>query len=215
VTIHVFGGGTVNFVRNHLALCAPAYGQTARALARRFKAKGYATELHLTRMADRHSPLESNADVAKRLEEVLASRQTRLIIFNVALCDFNGTIGDVPSGKYATRLKTREVGPDGLALQLTPADKLLHRIHVVRPDVLTVGFKTTAGEAPAEQLQRAQALAVEHHLTWVLANDTVTRHNIVYLHDMANRANAVRCHTTSRTTALSALFQACTEALHV
>ena len=31
--ILVYGGGTVSYVRNHLALCAPAYGSTARKIA--------------------------------------------------------------------------------------------------------------------------------------------------------------------------------------
>jgi hypothetical protein len=30
--VHIFGGGTVNFIRNHLAITAPAYGSTARKL---------------------------------------------------------------------------------------------------------------------------------------------------------------------------------------
>ena len=31
-TVHIIGGGTVNHVRPHLALSAPAYGGTARRL---------------------------------------------------------------------------------------------------------------------------------------------------------------------------------------
>ena len=30
--IYILGGGTFNYVRNHLALAAPAFGETARKL---------------------------------------------------------------------------------------------------------------------------------------------------------------------------------------
>ena len=51
--IHIFGGGTVSHVRNHLALAAPAYGSTAKALATLCKQiiPKMETVLHLTRMA--------------------------------------------------------------------------------------------------------------------------------------------------------------------
>lgn len=35
--IHIIGGGTISYVRNHLALCAPAYGTVARDLTYQFE----------------------------------------------------------------------------------------------------------------------------------------------------------------------------------
>lgn len=184
MTIHVFGGGTVTYVRNHLALCAPAAGTTARVLAQMLGAGGAVdcampVVLHETRMANPSSRMESNDDVRQRLEEVLSMRDTRAVIFNVALCDFDGSIGDVPSGKYAERLQTREIEQEGLSMTLRPTPKLLGRVHALRPDVLSVGFKTTADASSAVQVQRANRMASQHTLNLVLANDTVTRNNLV------------------------------------
>ena len=174
--LHIFGGGTITHVRNHLALCAPAYGSTARQLYRRVQVlyPDCPAQLELTRMADAASVLETNADVAARLDDVLAAPGTHAIVFNVALCDFEGQIGEVPSGKYAPRLKSRE---GEVVMRLTPADKLLQRIKARRPDVDLVGFKTTAGAAQDEQIRLAQRQIKETGANFVLANDTVTREN--------------------------------------
>lgn len=177
--IHIFGGGTVNFVRSHLALCAPAYGSTARALYSRLLAHGVPAaqlSLELTRMADPASRLETNANVAERLDTVLANPETKVIIFNVALCDYEGTVGDVPAGKYAKRLSSRA---GRQTMVLTPSDKLLKRVRQGRPDIILVGFKTTAGDSETIQLAQAGRQISETQANWVLANDTVTRHNLL------------------------------------
>lgn len=176
--IHIFGGGTVQFVRNHLALCAPAYGTTARRLAAALHAQGLAdaVELHLTKMADFRSEMETNADVQGRLADVLAAPETRVVVFNVALCDYTGSIGQVPPGKYAPRLHSRE---GTLDMQLQPAFKLLSTVKHQRPDVFLVGFKTTAGSSIEEQAQLARRQIAETAVDLVWANDTVTRTNFL------------------------------------
>lgn len=179
MTIHIFGGGTHMYVRSHCALSAPARGRTARRLAALINAKGVATQLQLTALGDPDSDMETNDDVEKRLLEVLADPTTSGIIFNVALCDVSGQIGDVPSGKYAKRLKTREFGSAGLDMVLHPTKKLLGLVRQLRPDVPSVGFKTTTGDDPALQIAQANRMAGEHGISWMLANDTGTRHNIV------------------------------------
>ncbi len=179
MTIHIFGGGTIMHVRSHLALCAPAKGRTARQLAQHFVDRGAQVKLHLTGLADADSVMDTNDDVEARLRDVLADPATRAVIFNVALCDVGGQIGDVPSGKYAQRLQTREMPEAGLAMTLRPTPKLLGLVHQLRPDVKTVGFKTTADETPEMQVARANRMSGEHGVTWVLANDVVTRNNIV------------------------------------
>jgi hypothetical protein len=100
-------------VRNHLSLCAPAYGGTVRQLAPMLQEQlcqqglsdRYDIEEVFTRMADSRSMLETNDDVAAWLDQVIADKSVRVVVFNVALADFNGIIGDVPSGKHAERLK--------------------------------------------------------------------------------------------------------------
>lgn len=177
MSIHIFGGGTVQYVRNHMALCAPAYGDTARYLEKSFAAHHVFVEMHLTRMANPHgSQMETNEDVAQRLEKVLADPHTRAIIFNVALCDYAGQIGDIPSGKYAQRLSSRE----GLqAMSLTPTEKLLERVKLVRPDIKLVGFKTTAGADLSEQMRLSRRQIEETGADIVFANDTVNRSNFL------------------------------------
>lgn len=174
--IQLFGGGTLVHVRNHLALCAPAYGGTVRALARLLDARQASCSVTLTRMADPSSPLETNDDIAAALTVVLAQPATRALFFNVALCDYVGQIGDVPSGKYADRLPSR----DGVQqLHLSPAAKLLPGIKAARPDVFVVGSKTTAGDSRDEQVGKARRQLAETGINLVLANDTVTRCNLL------------------------------------
>lgn len=179
MTVHIFGGGTIQHVRSHMALCAPARGGTARSLAQLLQDGGVSVKLHLTAMADPSSELETNEDVERRLRDVLALPGTRGIIFNVALCDFSGQMGSVPSGKYAERLQTRAVSDEGLPLILRPTPKLLGLIRQLRPDVRSVGFKTTV-QAPLHiQLARANRMAQETGVHLVLANDVGTRSNLV------------------------------------
>lgn len=193
--IYIFGGGTVYHVRNHTALCAPAYGTTARKIYRELTSQGRGSRslaLELTRMAAGPS-METNADVAKRLAEVLADESTRAIVFNVAVCDVEGQIGDVPSGKYAQRLRSREAQ---LPMRLTAAEKLLQQVKKRRPDVFLVGFKTTAGESMAEQIWLSLRQIEETGADLVLANDTVTRSNLLI--SGGSTAGTIVRHTEDR-----------------
>lgn len=175
-TVHIFGGGTIAHVRNHLALCAPAYGTTARQLFGMMAERaGFDhVQLHLTRMADPLSHMETNEDVAEEVSRILEAPDTGCIIFNVALCDFSGQIGEVASGKSAERLQSR-VGQTSMVL--TPAPKILTTIKARRPDVILVGFKTTADAALREQSELAWRQMEEAKADYVFANDTITRIN--------------------------------------
>ncbi|WP_434715977.1 phosphopantothenoylcysteine decarboxylase domain-containing protein [Paraburkholderia sp. A3RO-2L] len=179
MTIHIFGGGTIQHVRNHLALCAPAYGNTARKLAYELENLPLKDEvkLHLTKMADPTSSMETNEDVSRVVYGLLSDPNARAIIFNVAMCDFSGAIGDVESGKYAERLQTR--GTDPVMMKLAPTPKLLAAIKIARPDVFVVGFKTTAGATEIGQLTAAERQIRETGVDLVFANDTVTRNNML------------------------------------
>lgn len=177
--IVVFGGGTVMYVRNHMALCAPAYGATAKKMVSLLGGHEYEIDLLLTKMADSSSQMETNNDVGEVLMNVLGDPRIAGIVFNVALCDFSGHIGSVPSGKHAERLQTRQVTEDGLALTLHPTKKLLALVREMRPDIVSVGFKTTANEPVQAQIDKSNRMAYEAGVAWMLANDTVTRNNIV------------------------------------
>src|SRR5579859_618600 len=146
--IYIIGGGTVSHVRNHIALCAPAYGETAFSLYDLVRLHNQPATLRLTRMAERASTIETNDDVAKWLDSVIADPAAKILFFNVAMVDFDGEVGRVPSGKHATRLKTK----DGIQVMvLEPSEKLIGRARKTRKDLFVVGFKTTTGATPDEQ----------------------------------------------------------------
>lgn len=178
-SIHLFGGGTMQHVRNHLALCAPAYGGTVRQLCNQLAQQGVPESsigVHLTKMAGGRS-LETNDDVRRELRALLADYTVKAVVFNVALCDFSGTIGEVRSDKYAERIQSREGLVD--SMRLIPAAKVLPLIKELRPDVFLVGFKTTAGADVAEQIRLSQRQIHEAGSDLVVANDTVTRRNLL------------------------------------
>lgn len=193
--IYIFGGGTFSHVRSHLALAAPAFGNTARQLFHIIESKAFHAfeepvdvQLLLTKMADSESNVVTNADVARVLDQLIADPATRVIIFNVALCDYEGQVAGGPSGKYATRLKTAD-GDQGMIL--TPAEKLIGRIRRERKDIFVVGFKTTAGATEDEQRLAGLSLLKRSSLNLVLANDVVTRRNMIITPEEAVYANAV------------------------
>ena len=174
--VHVIGGGTFSRVRHHLSICAEAFGTTGQELAACCARRGRPAVLHLTRMADRASSLITNDDVGALIDRLVADPSVRVLFMNAAMCDFDGRIGDVPSGKYAPRLLSRD---GDVPMRLSPAEKMIGRIRSVRKDIYAVGFKTTAGASPDEQYRIALGLLKTNSLNLVLANDPVTRLNMV------------------------------------
>jgi hypothetical protein len=184
--LYVLGGGTISHVRNHLALCAPAFGSTARRLFDlcydKFRdAKCY---LNLTKMADFTSDIITNDDIENRVNELVADFDTKVIIFNVALCDWNGDMAIrtdldekyVKSGKYAERLRTSE---GYKVMMLKPAEKIIKKIRENRTDIFVIGFKTTCGASEQEQFRAGLELLTMSNINLVLANDTRTRANMI------------------------------------
>lgn len=100
--IHVLGGGTNFHVRPHLAISAPAGGKTARTIARTISYwpnplfADAEVQLHLTKMASPDSKLDTNADIERLVDQIIADPDSRMVFFSTALCDFEGHIIDVP-----------------------------------------------------------------------------------------------------------------------
>lgn len=213
MNIEVIGGGTVSHVRNHLALCAPAYGTTARKLFELLRAKlgilgaeaeereyGYSNReyhvnLHLTKMAGGTEDLETNEDVAKLVDRLIADEKTKIIFFNPALVDYTGTVlesgpvghewyDDLPttSGKHAERLQTSK---GSQTMKLEPTPKVLSKIRKERKDIFLVAFKTTCGATLDEQFLAGLDLLKKNSCNLVLANDTKTRYNMVITPEQA------------------------------
>lgn len=197
--IVILGGGTVNHVRNHLALCAPAYGTTARQLKDLVTTEldeadllwdEYEVQLVLTKMADASSPLETNKDVSEYVDTLIADSSVRAIVFNVALADYEGVIDNQPSGKHAERLKTSE---GEQVMKLIPAEKILGRVRKERKDIFLVGFKTTTNHSSQAQYTRGLELMKKNSVNLVLANDTTTRNNMIIAPEETRY-----CETTDR-----------------
>jgi hypothetical protein len=186
-TAHVIAGGTHFHVRPHLALAAPAYGATGHALLNQLETRGRPAALHLTAMAGGPKDLDTNADVARLVGTLVADPATRLLFMPVALCDFTASVlaGGEPtaSGKRAPRLRT---GDGAQTLALTPAPKVISAVRRERKDIFLVGFKTTAGAAPAEQFAAGLRLLKQSSCNLVLANDLHTRLNMVVTPERAS-----------------------------
>lgn len=176
--IVVLGGGTFSHVRNHLAVAAPAFGKTARTLAEKFREADHGMQviLKLTKMADSSSELVTNVDVERYVHQLVSNPATKIVIFNAALCDFHGQIGNVTSGKHADRIKSRD---GDKAMILSPTRKVIGDIRKQRKDIFLVGFKTTTGATEDEQYLAGLNLMKENSCNLVVANDTVTRRNMI------------------------------------
>lgn len=206
--VHVLGGGTVYHVRPHLALAAPAYGNTARKIARlarsAWKGEDMTVELHLTKMAsgERDAP-ETNEDVRSLLRRIVERPSSKVVFMSAALCDYEGSVIEgstaSPSGKGELRLRTR----DGeQAMHLTPADKVIGDVRRYRKDLFLVGFKTTTSATPEDQYLAGLELLKKNSCNLVLANDLHTRLNMVITPEQA------RYHeTTDRSAALAGLVE--------
>jgi hypothetical protein len=194
--IHVLGGGTVSHVRAHLALAAVAYGGTARKIAELCREMVYlgedneAVRLHLTRMAEgprtANAPLETNEDVADFVSRLIGEKSTRIVFHTVAHCDWRGEIDQgeyedhVESGKYAQRMRTREDTVGHLPrMTLRPEKKIISEYRRHRKDIFLVACKTTAGATSDDQYRQALRMLKENSCNLVLANDVVTRNNMI------------------------------------
>lgn len=188
--IYILGGGTFTHVRAHMSLAAPAFGETAIKLKSRFdeyvqlmgKSEEYEIIQVLTKMADRNSNIVTNEDVEELVHKIIADPQTRGVIFNIALADFSGTIGDVESDKYATRLETVN---GETVMKMSPTKKLIGLFREKRKDIFVVGFKTTSEKSEDEQYVRGLKLLKKNSLNIVLANDLVTRTNMLIVPEEA------------------------------
>ena len=180
----IIGGGTIFHVRPHLALAAPAYGETASKLYQLCKQDmpEMQIDLQLTRMAGGSKSLETSDDVANLLKNATADLETKIIFMNAAMVDFSGNILvknllQSESGKDQPRLTTQD---GNQLMELIPQEKIIKSIRTKnRKDIFLVGFKTTAGATPEEQYVAGLRLCKEASCNLVLANDIHTRLNMV------------------------------------
>lgn len=174
----VIGGGTFNKVACHLSLAAPAFGTTARQLAKLIAdTPGNVLDvvLSLTKMADYNSNIVTNDDLQNYLYTVLNDRAVKVIVFNAAVCDFNM---HNPSDRQRLSSSTNyDVTLAGIT------KKMLRVIKHVRPDIFVVGFKTTASATEETQIYLGKRLMTDNGIDLVLANDVVFKRNILLTKD--------------------------------
>ncbi len=182
--IHIIGGGTIEPVRSHLALAAPAYGATARHLGELCQEimPEMEANVHLTRMADPSSRLETSDDLRQLAAVIVGDYATKMIFWSPVICDFRGKVGDIDSDRTADRLSSA----DSQAMELEPNPKIIPMLRresvngqKPRKDIFAVGFKTTVGAPPDMQYSAGLRLLKQNGLNLVLANDTRTRNNMV------------------------------------
>lgn len=213
-TVEIIGGGTVSHVRSHLAVSAVAYGHTARKLKELCEKHSdkLNVNLYLTRMANSgNGNLETAENIKELVDKFKLDANVKIIFFNVAMVDYDGTITGlqaypridslekIESGKYADRLKTRD---GNAAMDLIPKSKIIKDIRNGRKDIFLVGFKTTCGVTEDEQYIAGLNLLKESSCNLVLANDIKTRKNMIITPEEA------RYHvTTDRDVALENLVE--------
>lgn len=206
-SVEIIGGGTVFHVRSHLALSAPAYGTTARQLEKLCLEHSDKLEvnLHLTKMANSgQGDLETNQDIGRLIEALKKQEKTKIVFFNVAMADFEGTVlakgadntrYPSVSGKYEERLKTSQ---GNQLISMYPQDKVISRIREERKDIFLVGFKTTCDASLTQMYTAGLKLLKTSSCNLVLANDVKTRQNIIitpeeaYYHQTTDREEALR-----------------------
>lgn len=168
----IIGGGTFNHISCHLALAAPAFGQTARDMARWFPqiTKDMECILTLTKMADHTSALVTNQDVMAYVASLLTDPLVKIIVLNAAICDF-----EIESPSEETRLSSKQDYP---VVMKGITSKIIGGIKALRPDIVVCGFKTTHGATPAEQCALALRSKASSGIDLIVANYLGTRTNI-------------------------------------
>lgn len=184
--IVIYGGGTHSFIANHLSLCAPAYGETARRLAELCNeiVPNMEVSLRLTKMAG-GTTIDTYDDLAADLEEVVNDQTVKVVIMNAAVIDFKPVemcfyddedfVQTSSFGKYDRRLDSSNI----YSLDINGTPKLLNRVRKTRKDIFLVGFKSTCGDSIDVQYAKAMNLLKKNSCNLVVANDTITHQNFV------------------------------------
>jgi hypothetical protein len=175
--VHVVGGGTRQYIDgSHLYLGSKAMGNTARRIAElcREHSSAMDVELTLTAMAGGHPGLDTNSDLAQLVDDLVVDRRTKIVFWTPSVLDFH-----LEMESHIGRLKTS----DGVRqATLKPTEKLLeqfrHGSHG-RKDIFLVACKQTAGASESEQYQQALLMLKRSGANLVLANDAVSRINMV------------------------------------
>lgn len=225
--IVIVGGGTVEHISNHLALSAPAYGSTARLIddiLGDIENLNFDQDLYLSKMVSdidgddfyRKGTFETSTELLELAKQIKADPLTKIIFWNPAICDFKpeyleehdpydrGIPVTTIFDKHGDRLSSVHT----YNLRISPAPKIVNifrangEVEPGRKDLFLVSFKTTTGATSQEQYLAGLDLLKRTSSNLVLANDTITRNNMVICPE-----EAVYHETTDRNEALRGLVE--------
>jgi hypothetical protein len=197
--IHIIGGGTMFHLRNHFSLVAPAYGTTATQLAS--LCYGHPDnkmdiQVHLSKMCKQITPqlspsislfrgeiFETHQQLDALTKRIVEAPSTKVVFFNPAVVDFGAKLPDtinVLPGSHGERLKSGVYSEEyPLKVDLIPLPKIISTIRKERKDIFLIGFKTTTGAEDRQQYLAALDMLKRSSCNLVLANDVVTRRNMI------------------------------------
>lgn len=198
--IHVVGGGTRQYLDgSHLYLGSKAMGGTARRIAELCREYSEAMDvvLTLTDMAGGQQGIDTNEDLAIFAQSIISDVRTKIVFWTPSVLDFH-----VFMEAHEGRLKTA----DGVRnAELQPTEKLVEAFRKReggRKDIFLVACKQTAGATESEQYEQALLMLKRTSANVVLANDAVTKVNMVVTPE-----EAVYSVTTDRDAALRELVE--------
>lgn len=191
-------------VAPHFSLCAPAYGSVGGDIYHNlYHELDFKPILIETQMAHRFgrgpiydaekiireaglNKLETNDDLSKLIDYLIAQDSTRGIIMAAAVCDWEPDTllfkkkgvhyATDKFGKDVDRLSTSEGRMD---LYVKPADKIISKIRKERKDIFLVGFKATAGKTKEETYAAGLHSLKANSANIVFANDVHTKMNVI------------------------------------
>jgi ribulose-5-phosphate 4-epimerase/fuculose-1-phosphate aldolase len=185
----ILGGGTMSHIGAHLALTAPAYGKTARQISEIFPLRckeklethlvttKMATDLNVNTYWDKD--LDTIDDVSELVDKIVKDLSVKIVFFNIAMVDFNFKLKNPCAISVSDPKSFRLQSDNEYEGTLIPNEKIIKRIRKDRKDIFLIGFKATAGATPHEQFLKGLKLCKESSCNLVLANDVVTRNNMI------------------------------------
>mgnify|MGYP003624755289 CR=1 FL=1 len=180
--IHIVGGGTINPIAGHLSLCSYAQGGTARRIERIYKESHpqMETVLHLSKMAG-GSSFHTTDELRELVEKIKADPETRIIVMNAAVCDFEADGGDDTKPRPGKHLSAIEVNP-------TPS--IIKGIRDSNhKQIFLVGFKNTVNKGPGEMFLDGLTLCKSSSCNLVFVNDSINKRNMIITPEEATYAD--------------------------
>lgn len=204
--IYVITGGTINYVRPHFALSAPAYGNIGREIANQLNEMDIQEDYNLylipTKMAlsiiqdDKDyedvyysvlkkaglDKLETNDELSKFTDYLISEKDTRCIVMSAAVCDFEPslvTTEDELNSESFGKSFSRLHSNNFISLELKPSEKIISKIRKTRKDIFLVNFKTTSDVGFDETYKQGLSSLKKNSSNLVFANDIKQKINMV------------------------------------